>query len=393
MLNQLQHIILRDAFVQVVGMHFEENVTRYHCVKVTFKENELNVVEQKTYKTEEALLEGLNKNKPVLLSFTGKGVLHKKVKKTPDYRSKILLNVTTDDFYFYELIQDKEVFVAVIRKNQVNPVFEKFATNGFIVIDYSIGDLISQLVSSFISEGELQSHDIVLKTKGDGLEEFYSVQKESKSILIGDQKLSSDTIVLFATALNHFSPFDYVVYDTEFLRGNKEEKKFKRFFDVLGVFVLGFFLISLVGSYLLLGYFNEKIVETNTSLSLVQESYERVKELEAEREEKRKILEESGVMTASFLSYYCNEITYNIPKTITLSSLYVFPTTKKIKQGEKVLFEAQKISVSGVSVSNKQFNDWYKGLKQFKWIKSIDIVHYGANKENKYDFEIQLMIQ
>lgn len=393
MLDQVQHILFRDRFVQVVGIHFEEGAASYHCLKVRFDGKELTVEEEQRFTSKEDLFKALDKNKTVLLSFTGKGVLHKQLKRTPDYRSKILLNVDPDDFYFYEYGKAKEVFVAVIRKNQADPYFEEFKSKGFMVMDYAVGDFISILVAPFVGQEKLQSHDVLLHTTQDELTQFSAAIEKVQSIAIGDQKFSSDTIGLFATAFNYFVPSDSLDYEHEFLVANKEEKKYKRLFDVFGVTVLVLFLLSLVVSYLLLGHFNEKIVETSTSLSLVQDSYEKVKQLEEERVEKRKVLEESGVMTQNFLSFYCNELTVEVPHTITLDALNVFPTTKKIKAEEKVFFESNKIIVHGVSTSNSEFNEWYKGLKKKSWVKTVDIGQYTANKSGQYDFVIHLMIQ
>ncbi|PHS07171.1 MAG: hypothetical protein COA88_09245 [Kordia sp.] len=391
MVQKIKNRITHDKTIQVVGVQFGRE-TRYYVLRLDNTNNELFVTEKSGGLSFEGLQSKLDKKYPVILVFSGKGVLNKKVKRTPDYKSKVLLNVNTSEFYFYEYQQKTEVFISVARKSIVNDELELFANNKFLIVDYSIGVFSSVLLKSFVNKEVLTSDNVVLTFTGNELDSF-SKSTEEEMELIGEQQLSAHEIPLFATGLNYYYPNEKLVYDADFLTINKEEKNFKKYFELFGGVILGSFFLLLLLSYLLLGYYNDKTVEANTSLDMLQDTYSKVKVLEKERDDKKAILNESGVFTSSFLSYYINELTTDLPKTISLSEFLLFPNTKKIKQTEKVIFKTNIITIKGVSSSNTMFNKWIKGLRKIKWITKAEIIKYKENRQNQHDFGIKIIIR
>jgi len=391
MLQKIKNRITQDKKIQVVGVQFGKE-TRYHVLQLDNANNGLFVAEKQHDLSYEELQSNLNKKHPVLLVFSGKGVLNKKIKRTPDYKSKVLLNVNINEFYFYEFQKNNEVFISVVRKTLIEEQFELFANISFLVVDYSVGVFSSVLLQPFVKKDAVVSGDVVLNFIGDELDSFAkSVEHETE--FIGEQRLLASEVPLFATGLNYYYPNEQLVYDVDFLTANREEKNFKKYFELLGGVVLGSFFLLLLLSYLLLGYYNDKTVESNASLGMLQDTYSKVKVLKKERDDKKAILNESGVFTSSFLSYYINELTTDLPKTIRLSEFLLFPNTKKIKQSEKVLFKTNTITIEGVSSSNSNFIEWYKKLEKTSWISKSDITTYHKNKQNQHDFKIKIIIQ
>jgi len=391
MLQKIKNSIIQDKTILVVGVQFGKE-TQYNVLRLDNTNNELFIEEKYEHLSYEQLQSTLNKKHPVLLVFSGKGILNKKVKRTPDYKSKVLLNVNSDEFYFYEFQKKNEVFISIARKTLVEEQLELFANTAFLVIDYSIGVFSSVLLQPFVNKEAFASGDVVLNFTGNELDSF-SKNTEEKIELIGEQQLLANEMPLFATGLNYYYPNEQLVYDIDFLTGNRQEKNFKKYFNLFGGILLGGFFLLLLLSYLLLGYYNNKTVEANASLEMLQDTYTKVKVLKKERDDKKAILSESGVFTSSFLSYYINELTTDLPKTISLSEFLLFPSTKKIKQSEKVVFKTNTIILKGVSSSNLNFNEWYKELKKTSWMSKIDIVVYNKKRQNQYDFEIKIIIQ
>jgi len=391
MLQKIKNRIIQDKSIQIVGVQFGKE-TRYHVLQLDNTNNELFVTKKFSTLSFEGLKSKLDEKYPVILVFSGKGVLNKKVKRTPDYKSKVLLNVNLSEFYFYEYQQKNDVYISVVRKSMVTTELESFANEKFLIVDYSIGVFPSIVLKSFVNKEVFASGNVVLNFIGNELDSF-SKNSEEKTEQVGNQELSAYEIPLFATGLNYYYPNAQLVYDADFLTVNRQEKNFKKYFELIGGVLLGSFFVLLLLSYLLLGYYNDKKVETNASLGMLQDTYSKVKVLEKERDDKKAILNESGVFTSSFLSYYINELTTDLPQTISLSEFLLFPNTKKIKQSEKVLFKTNTIIIKGVSSSNLNFNDWYKGLKKIAWMSKIDIVTYNKNKQNQHDFEIKILIR
>jgi hypothetical protein len=391
MFQKIKNKIIHDKTVQVVGVQFGE-ATRYSVLQLDNLKNELFVASKFSNLSWEDLKSKLNKKHPLILVFSGKGVLNKKVKRTPDYKSKVLLSVNVNEFYFYEFQQKNDVFLSVARKSSIDEQIQFFDSEKFLVVDYSIGVFSSVVLKGFIDKEHYASNDFSLKFKAGDLDSFSKDQVDVSEDIDG-QKITAAEMPLFATGLNFYYPSSQLVYDTSFLEENKQEKNFKRYFEILGGIMLGGFFLLLLLSYSLLGYYNEKTVESNVSLGMLKDTYSKVKVLEKERDDKKAVLNESGVFTESFLSYYINELSTDLPKTIQLSEFLLFPNTKKIKQSEKVLFEANTIVIKGMSSSNLNFNKWYKGLKKVTWVKKTDIVTYNKNRQNHYDFELRMIIR
>jgi len=392
MLQKIKNRIIQDKTIQVVGVQFGKE-TCYHVLQLDNTNNELFVTGKYSNLSFEEVKSKLNKKLPLVLVFSGKGILNKKVKRTPDYKSKVLLNVNSNEFYFYEFQKKNEVFISVARKNLLEEQLELFASNAYLVVDYSIGVFSSVLLKSFVQKGTVVSNDVVLNFIGDELDSFTkSVGDNIESI--EEQQLSAIEMPLFATGLNYYYPNQQLVYDTDFLITNREEKNYKKYFELLGGVVLGSFFLLLLLSYLLLGYYNDKTIESNTSLGMLQETYSKVKILKKERDDKKAILNESGMFTSSFLSYYINELTTDLPKTINFSEFLLFPNAKKIKQSEKVLFETNVITIEGESLSNSNFIKWYEGVKKISWVsKKSNIVKYHEDKKGYHDFKIKIVIK
>jgi len=391
MLQKIKNRIVQDKTIQVVGVQFGKK-TRYRVLRLDNANSELFVVEKSSGLSYEELKNKLDKKHPLVLVFSGKGVLNKKVQRTPDYKSKVLLNVNTNDFFFYEYQQKKEVFISVARKSIINEQLVLFAEDSFLIVDYSIGAFSSVLLRSFVNKEVFTSNDVLLSFVGGELDSF-SKNDENRTELIGEQQLSSAEMPLFATGLNYYYPNEQLEYDINFLAENRQEKNFKKYFELTGGLVLGSFFLLLLLSYLLLGYYSDKKVENNVSLEMLKDTSSKITVLEKERDDKRAILNESGVFTSNFLSYYINELTIDLPKTISLSEFLLFPNTRKIKQSEKVVFKTNTITIKGMSSSNSHFNKWYKGLKKINWTTEIVIVTYKKNRQNQYDFEIKMIIR
>jgi len=261
-----------------------------------------------------------------------------------------------------------------------------------LVVDYSIGPFIASLLSRVTNDDEIISNNTALRVLDNTLLDF-KISNENKIIAIDNQAISERETALLGSAINYFQPMESFQYDSDFLSTNKEEVNFKKYFETLGATILSVFFFLLLLSYLLLNHFNDKIVNINANIQSVQETYDIIKDLKQDRDNKKEILNESGVFTARFLAFYVNELTVDIPKTITLNSFSLFPYDKKIKPLEKIRFEENSIIIKGESSSNRTFNDWYKGLKKIDWISKSDIITYTANRKNNYDFEIKLKIK
>jgi len=153
------------------------------------------------------------------------------------------------------------------------------------------------------------------------------------------------------------------------------------------------FLATLLISYLLLGYYNDKYVAYEGQLYNLNDTYNQVKKLEQEKENKTKIVRESGILSQNFLSFYMYRIGNSIPDNVGLNTLRVYPLQKKIKNFDKIVLDTGIILITGTSDSSIQINSWVKDLKKEKWISKIEIMDFSKNRNKKNEFTLKIIVK
>ena len=388
MIDTIKNSITGDKEIQVVGITLGEQLS-YNVLHLRINGNELSIKKEYAAPNFDELIKKLNKRIPLVLSFQGSGIITKKTTKEPDYLSKLLMGRRSDDFLFYEFHQaDKSLFVSLIRKSEVLEHIDTFNKAHFMVIDYSIGPIISAILSSIIKLEAIPSHNTLLSFSENRLATI-TLLEHQEYIFIGDNKLSNEFVPLFASGLNFYFNQESIVYE-DILQEHKKENTFKKVFEKLGVTVLALFFFGLLASYLLLGYYNDKIVEANASLSMVEQTAKQIEALKKDRDEKKEILNQSGVLASNYLYFYSNEITSTLPQCIVLDHLGIFSPEKKIKDQNQIELKTNTLTIRGKSTSNVAFNRWYKNLIKKEWVGSRDLIVYTANKDNLHDFIVEI---
>ena len=388
MIDTIKNSITGDKEIQVVGITLGEQLS-YSVLHLRINGSELSIKKEYTAPNFDELIKQLNKRIPLVLSFQGNGIITKKTTKEPDYLSKLLMGRRSDDFLFYEFHQaDKSLFVSLIRKSEVLEYINTFTKAHFMVIDYSIGPIVSAILSSIVKLEAIPSHNTLLSFSENRLATITLIEHQ-EYIFIGEKKLSNEFVPLFASGLNFYFNQESIVYE-DILQEHKKENTFKKIFEKLGVTILALFFFGLLASYLLLGYYNDKIVEANASLSMVEQTAKQIEALKKDRDEKKEILNQSGVLASNYLYFYSNEITSTLPKCIVLDHLGIFSPEKKIKDQNQIELKTNTLTIKGKSTSNVAFNRWYKNLIKKEWVGSRDLIVYTANKDNLHDFIVEI---
>lgn len=379
-----------------VELFFQENEKKYHLLEIEKNKADLTICSKRETVDFEALVKGLDKNKPVILALTGKGILTKKVVNSANYRSALLFNANPEDFYWYEYRQDEQLFVSVVRKDLVNAEIEAFEKNKLAVLDLSIGPLVVAALKPLLPDlSTLLTRNIGLAFKGsllNDLKKHNDLGDENGQIRLGNEKLSPKDTVGFSALLHYLYPYDLIEADNDFLTSKREEFTYRKAFNALGAIALPLFLISLLVSYLLLNNYQSKYMELQVALGEENIAHNKLILLEEDQKNKEAILKESGLNNGNFLSYYVSEITKEIPAEISLTELEVFPSEKKIKQKERVVFKNSLIGFKGNVVSNNAFTAWVQKVKDLEWVENLEIVDFIKNG-NTNSFEIRLIVR
>ncbi|WP_298320839.1 PilN domain-containing protein [uncultured Aquimarina sp.] len=394
MIVKLLNNILSGSRIQSVQIHLDADQKEYSLVEIQKKKNNLAIIERYTTQSFEELITKISKNKAVILSITGMGVLSKRVKNDIGYQSKIIFNADPNDFYWSEYRQEEEIFVSVARTKIVDTEIELFDKAQISIVDFTIGPFVMTSLSPLMEEKEVHTKNTILHfSKEYSLVNFE--KREEQGILeysIGDETLSNMDILCFANALNNLYPNDAISSEANTMSSRKEEFAFKKAFNILGIFTLSFFLVSLLISYLLLGHYQEAHHKIQVELGQQNVAYSKLVSLEKDKENKEAILKQSGLSDSNFLSFYIAEITKNVPSEINLKMLNIFPTTSKIKAEQRINFSNNLIELEGTASSNAEFTSWIKELKREPWINNLEIIDF--QRENRTNsFKIKLILK
>ncbi|MBG6130626.1 Tfp pilus assembly protein PilN [Aquimarina sp. EL_43] len=373
-------VILRDT--PIYNVLIVDKKSDALSVETSFSTEDFNVVKDK-----------VNTSVPLLLNFYGKGIINKQVSAKGNYLKEVLFNASIDDFYIYELHQNQQNFISIVRKDVLEKFFALFLENKYLVVDYSIGPFVGVLFKGLSNTSSIISADYELSFENDYLIETQKLDTITKEYILGEEKINNIQVPLFSTLLHYLYPSDDFSYDAEFLKENKKENVLKKAFNTVATVLGIFFLSALLISYLLLNYYNDKYVSYESQLYNLNDTYNQVKKLENEKENKTKILQESGILNQNFLSFYMYRIVNSIPDNVGLNSLKVNPAQKKIKNFEKIIFETNTIIINGNSSSSMPINSWVKELKKENWISKIEILDFSKSRNKKSEFTLKIIVK
>ena len=345
----------------------------------------------KSYSQIEKLWKELPKNAPFILHLSGKGILNKKVKNKPNYRSSALLNANEDEFYFYEYTTQENVFISVLRKDVLNNEILKFKAKSLFVVDTFFGPFIletNQVIPNSPNQFKTDKNTYSFK---DGKLDHYTKSNDTdhpNAINLGKQK----TKEIYATAIAK------KYYENK--KQNKvnsglfaKDQQRKILFNRAGIFVLSFFLISLTLNFVWIDQLNKKVALQNEKLAIHQEALNQIKQLKDEKKRKLKLLRTSGILNSNFISFYLDELAATIPSSISLEGLEVYPIQNNIKPNKLIKINDQSIFISGLTQNSQPLNNWIQDLSQKEWIEKIEILSYNKKRKNNYEFEIEMRLK
>ncbi len=393
MLDTIRHSVLVGNTFQGVQVTFVGSEVRYDVILVQKKKEAITIQEQYVCNDFDELASKLRKNLPIILSFGGQGIITKKVANAPNYQSKLLFNASLDDFYWYELRYEATIFASVVRKSVIDQELNKFEQQQLSIIDLSIGPGILATIKPLLSDTTtVNSQEQILIFEGEQLERIEKTTEVSDVLYtLGDEQITSSQLASFATIINYVYPNADIVYDNGMVQATKETFSYKRVFNFFGIFVLAFFLVSLLVSFLLLGYYQGKNQELQLELANQNVAYNQLLELEKDKQNKEAILKASGLDDSNSLTYYVKELTKEVPFAMNLEMLKVFPPRKKIKNGQRIDFDNSSIVIGGVVTTNEAFTEWIQQLKKLSWVKNLEIIDF-SKESRKHSFKIKITV-
>lgn len=374
-----------------------EGNARYSAVLLSISKGKVKVEEKKenAYSTEELsnLLKG---NIPVSISITGKGLIHRKVEEEIDegnsaaILNKVFPNTSEEDFYFqYRVLSDRVAYFSLIRHELLNDILEQFRKFKIHIIELNLGPVAIKDILPHLRQNELKIHtsyNLISLNQNFEIVSFTSKHEDniSDSYLIGDERVSSNEIVAYATAfqcmlINDFkNDSSYELIDSY----NKEFHNY-RLFRILGLSVLGFFFALLLVNYFVFDSYNKRQNELTKEVGKFNSLLAQSEKFENELKDKRGLLEETGLLLQSKLTFYADRIISIMPPRIVLTEFSINPVMQSKLKDKKIEFDKNSILIKGLIKNTTDINIWMKEIRYFEWVNKINVVSYNKEEDTQ----------
>lgn len=377
----------------VLSLSTKGDRTSYHLAVVLFRENEFLIEEQWSTVILEELIEYATKEYPLIVHIEGDNIINKSVENRAGYRKNVIFKAAIDDFYFYEYKQDDVVYVSVARKAFIDTHLKRLGDLNTYIVNVSYGPFVmANLLFALKGTAKIASSNYCLDVEKSKIIAFKKHEESAVNYTINDDNFSQKEVPLVAAFFNYKLPIEAIEFDTDFLRTNREEFKFKRWFKIAGISALVFLLLSIVTSNVLLDVYLNALSKKETTYLMFQQTSAKVKALKEEKALKEKILKTSGMVSHNFIAKYMVDIGNSIPQGIALKAIDVNPLLKKIKPKTSVGFTFNTIKVRGTTHRDGVFNAWIKNIKTLSWVRHIEIIAYDQEYKSMNTFEIEIYI-
>ncbi|MEM0578691.1 PilN domain-containing protein [Flavobacterium polysaccharolyticum] len=386
--------IIKFNKLHVIGILKKENEESYHVLTVKRKGTKLTIIALESFNEFDDLEKKVNQNLPLLLFIDGKGVLNKAIDFNNEEDLRWYKNIDLNSIYHTSLKSSNVDFISFCRKNIIDDILSKFKKNNFQIIDVYLGSFISAILIKSIKKETIFTNDLLLEFKN---EELYRFEKQASltkkvSYNIGNETITNTHLPLYASAVNFFVK-SKEISKTKIETLNSEEIIYKKAFNYFGIIILISFLITLLISFFLIQHYISKNAALNIQNIYTDKNYQQTLDLEKQKENKQRILLESGFSSSKFLSFYSYEIIKTVPKDVSLTVLEITPLSKETKKEQKLIFESNTIHVSGETFNESSFNTWMESLKKMNWLSNFEILSLKKDKKNKSHFEIKIIIK
>jgi Tfp pilus assembly protein PilN len=375
----------------LVQVQLEQQEQHMRYVVVSKQQATLDSVQWTTVENAEELIKKAGKNLPYVVHFSGFGVLSRIAENVSNYRESLLVTGGEDDFYFSSYELKGTVGVSFIRRSLAEPLLEALSAQKIFLWGVHTGPV---PLIRLVSENSQLQLDFVIETVNGDLKKLERNTGDVKRLATDSGFL--DTDAAYVRALQQLTDNPNEQYrqgldEARFAQTKADYKEFVRFVK-LGIGILAFFLIALVGNYFYVNHLNNVAAQLETDIAGYGENLALSDRLQQEKQRKLMLVENSGIQSAKYVSFYLDEIGASVPAAIQLSSLETFPLLEPLKPKRKVELNSKHLTISGFSSSSKVLDDWMEALERKQWISGVELMNYVRINDQKATFQLLVKI-
>lgn len=372
-----------------VVLRFSNQEQKISAAKISAKQNEAT---QQEFETLTELVKKMGKETAYVLHVEGAGVLNRQVENIPNYKEQLIVNGDKEDFYFTTKAIGNKLLTSFFRKTLIASTLQELEQLKVFVVNVTSGippiAALGEHTLTMRNEYKLEIANQQIKTF-ERTEEKHGQLNIDGQFIDYQQALAKGVIhILLQSETSISGGFETEEQATK-LGAYKEYSKFR----FLGLSLVFGILLLLIGNYFYTNSLNQQVADLEMELALNNENLTIIDRMEQEKIRKGQLLQSSGINSASFVSYYLNEIGKSVPNSISLFSLNEFPLKQRLKQKQKVEIEQEIIEIMGETPSSPVLDDWMEYLNRYEWINRVELLNYSKTASGKSMFHLQIKIK
>jgi Tfp pilus assembly protein PilN len=359
-----------------------------------------------TVDSAEELVKKAGKGLPYVIHFTGFGVLARIAEFAPNYRDSLLVTGSEEDFYFGSFELKSTVAVSFIRRSLTEAFIGQLTAAKVFIWGIHTGPvpLVALLAEQnkanvFLPlnpppKGETMALDYHVELVNGDIRKLERNAGEPKRFATDGGFLDTDAAYVEAIRRLTLEPrenYHQGLDDHAFAAMRSNYREYVRFVK-LGIGMLVFFLVTLIGNYFYVNHLNGEAAQLESDISGYGENLALIDRLQQEKQRKLLLIDNSGVQSSKYLSFYLDDLASSVPGAIQLTTLETFPLAEPLKPKRKVELNTRRITITGWSGSSKVLDDWMEAIERKKWVAGVELINYVRINEQKATFHLLVKI-
>jgi hypothetical protein len=335
---------------------------------------------------------------PLCLVINGKSIISKRVQSSQDDNKESLIqkalpSARNDEFYLRSYpAAGNSSYVSLIRRSLLEEILEFFSKNKICIVEVFWGSFSVNSILSLIgmNNGEIITEHYKFNITDKKITEYSSIEETppvNELFKIGNEKLKIQSLISFSTLISHFYNNNAEnSSDIPVVINSENEYLYSRMFVKTAWCILVFVFIVLLTNFVLFDYYNRKQRDLSSQVLQFNDLLVNQDTLKKNLESKRELLEKSGLLESSKISFYTDRIASIVNEGITLTRLEVNPLNEKT--GEDIeetgySFKNDSIQITGTASNSTYLNEWIKDIKVFQWVRDVAIKNYNRDNSQK----------
>jgi Tfp pilus assembly protein PilN len=385
-----QNIISNQTAAGIEVLFQENSIPVYNVVILKKNKNKL-IIEKEVQKLTllEEVKSVIGTKTPIVLSISGKGIIHKKIVQTEtDLHLSQLLNnalpgAQLSDFCIQlSEVNTSHVFVSLIRNPLMDSILKDFTDKGLNQIsDCFLAPFVLNNVLPYLEIKDTLKDQYVIAEHA--ICEIHSSSINESIINMEGEKVPRSLLIAFSSAFSYFTFSNQGLKNSHKLNELTEEHKAKQTFEKRAIVSLGIALLIVIVNFFVFSNYWTKNNELQASYTSNKAAVDQFDTLQKEYLFKKQFLEERGLQERSKTSFYADRLAETLPSSINWTSVKINPR-KKVKgsENESYSFENKTIDINGNCKQSSDLNLWMKQIAQNSWINQVTLLNYTQGKKN-----------